>query len=169
MPDANLLVTFDPTHEISAKREVFAVLEKEKPKFMKSGVEGAFLLRVKNAKNAISALKKKAKKNQSLFKYTYKWTPIEKWCSSSVAVMAKNVAAYDRKIGKNEKWKMELNKRSHEGSETEIIMKLTEKISKTKVDLKKPEKIIHVEILKKKAGLSLLTPDEQLNTHDFRK
>jgi tRNA(Ser,Leu) C12 N-acetylase TAN1 len=168
MPDANLLVTFDPTHEISARREVTTLIEKEKPKFLKSGVDGTFLLRVKDSKKVVSALKKKAGKS-ALFRYTYKWTPIEKWCSSSVAVMAKNVAAYDKKIGSGERWKMELNKRMHEGSEMELIMKLTERINKKKVDLKNPQKIIHVEILKKKAGLSLLTPDEQLNTHDFRK
>jgi tRNA(Ser,Leu) C12 N-acetylase TAN1 len=41
-------------------------------------------------------------------------------------------------------------------------MKLTDVVDRKKIDLKKPKKIIKVEIIGKDAGISLLTPDELL-------
>ena len=60
MPDANLLVTHDPSHEGSAKEVVEKALKavKQKAKFLKSDVEGVFKLRVGNAKKTVKSLNK---------------------------------------------------------------------------------------------------------------
>jgi tRNA(Ser,Leu) C12 N-acetylase TAN1 len=41
-------------------------------------------------------------------------------------------------------------------------MKLTDVVDREKIDLKKPEKIIKVEVIGSNAAISVLNPDEQL-------
>ncbi len=67
------------------------------------------------------------------------------------------------KIGLNEKWKMELEKRYYNKYDyNELISKLTEVVNREKIDLIKPKKIIKVEIIGSNAAISLLEPDELL-------
>ena len=73
------------------------------------------------------------------------------------------MAEIDKKMDPAKKWRMDLSKRQYDGKTTDLIMKLTEKIGKPKVDLKDPELIVKVEIIGKKAGVSLLNADEYLN------
>ena len=68
-------------------------------------------------------------------------------------------------IKKSEKWKMDLSKRNYEkGKTTELILRLTDVVDKPNVDLENPEKIIKVEIVGNKAGISLLKPNELVST-----
>ena len=77
--------------------------------------------------------------------------------------LQKEIKKLQNGIKKNERWKMDLHKRHFERMHSiEIIMKLTEVVDKPKVDLDKPQKIIEVQIIGKKAGLSLLNKDEVL-------
>jgi len=64
---------------------------------------------------------------------------------------------------KNEKWMMDVEKRYYDKHDyKELIIKLTDVVDRKEIDLKKPEKIIKVEIVGKNAGISLLEPDEFL-------
>jgi len=67
------------------------------------------------------------------------------------------------KIKKDEKWMMDIEKRYYDKLDfKELIVKLTDVVDREKIDLKKPQKIIKVEIVGKEAGISLLEPDEML-------
>ena len=58
--DANLLVTFDPTHKGKAEEEVKAALKEvgEEPEFKDSPVDGLFLLKTsKDPKELVKGLK----------------------------------------------------------------------------------------------------------------
>ena len=164
MPDANLLVTHDPSHEGSAKEVVEKALKavKQKAKFLKSDVEGVFKLRVGNAKKTVKSLNK-LKKKKSMFEHTFHWIPIDKWVATNVKAMQKEIKKLQKGIGKNEKWKMDLQKRHFEMSQTGLILQLTEVVDRQKVDLENPQKIIEVQIIGKKAGLALLNKDEILS------
>jgi tRNA(Ser,Leu) C12 N-acetylase TAN1 len=167
MAEADLIVTFDPSHAGSAKEEVNRVLKevKKEAKHLKSEIDGLFKLKIGNSKDVVKSLKKLHSKKPDLFERTCHWTPIEKWCKSSVKDMQKTVKKMQEKIKKTDKWKMELTKRHYPKSSTvDLILKLTEVVDKPKVDLKKPKKIIQVEVMGNKAGLSLLGTDELLNT-----
>jgi len=162
MVEANLLVSYDPSHAGGAKNEVESLLKiaKVKAKYLPSKIDGVFMLRVADPKKLCKTLNKQKtalKKTQ----FVYHWIPIEKWTNSSVGAMEKVVSSLGKKIGQKEKWKMNLNKRLWDKVHTtELIIKLTDKIDRPNVDLSKPQKIIQVEIIKDKAGLSLLTPEE---------
>src|SRR3989338_574432 len=133
MAEANLIVTYETSHEGSAKTEVERALKaaRKKAKFLKSAIEGLFLLRVSNPKKIVKSLSKLRKK-KGMFQFTFYWVPVEKWVSSGVNTLQKE------------------------------IKKLTAAVDKPKVDLEKPQKIIEVQIIGKKAGLALLNKDEIL-------
>ena len=57
---------------------------------------------------------------------------------------------------------MNLSKRNYEANTKELIVKLTDPIDRPNVDLKNADKIMQVEIIGKKAGISLLKKDELL-------
>ena len=164
MVDANLLVTHDQSHAGSAKESIEKALKavKQKAKFLKPDSEGVFKLIVGNAKKAVKGLNK-IKKKKGMFEHTFHWIPIDKWTSSTISAMQKEIKKLQKGIKKNEKWKMDLHKRHFEMSQTELILKLTEAVDKQKVDLENPQKIIEVQIIRKKAGLALLNKDEILS------
>ena len=161
---ANLLVTFDPTKAESAKAEILARLQeiKEAPAIAKID-EGLAEVNVKDAKKAVTALKKLAVKNKDKFASTFKWIPVDVWCTAKIPDMQKNVKELQKGIAEKDKWKIEIGRHKTELHERELIIKLTEVIEKPNVDLSKPEKIIKVEIVKDKCAISLLKPEELLN------
>lgn len=166
MAEANLLVTHDSSHAGSAKEEVEKALKsiRQKAKFLKSDVDGVFKLRVGNPKKIVKSLSK-LKNKKGMFEHTFHYVPIEKWTTSNIKAMQKEIKKLQGGIKKTEKWKMDLHKRHFEMPSTELIMKLTEVIDKPKVDLNNPQKIIEVQIMDKRTGLALLNKDEILSLY----
>ncbi len=159
MADANLLITFDPVHEESAKAEINAIVKEtgKKAKLVKTE-EGLAEISTGNAKNLVKALKDVDK---GKFKYTFYWWPVDQWCKSDIKDMQNCIKKIQKGIGTEEKWKMDLAKRkATQKYPKDLIIKLTDAVDKQKVDLKNPEKIIKVEIIADKVAISLLTPDE---------
>ena len=165
MPNANLLVTHEPSHAGSAKEKVESALKaiKQKVKFLKSDIDGVFMLRVGNAKKIVKSLSK-LKRKKGMFEHTFYWIPIDKWAKTDVKSLQSEIKKLQKGIKKNEKWKMDLHKRHFDKIQsTELIIKLTEAVDKPKVDLDNPQKIIEVQIIGKKTGLALLGKDEILS------
>ncbi|MBI5061587.1 MAG: THUMP domain-containing protein [Candidatus Aenigmarchaeota archaeon] len=167
MTEANLLITYDPSHAGRAKEEIAALLgaADDDGKFMDSEIEGVFLLRTKkDPKETVKKMVHECKRDAGKFRYTFNWVPIEKWCSSGMEEMSNVMREFDARIDANKKWKMELNKRQYDKHKTiDLIMALTDKITKPNVDLKNPDIVVKVEIIGNKAGCSLLKKDEVLN------
>ncbi len=163
--NVKLLITYDPAH-IESSREKVEMLFKEiksKPQFLKSKYSGIFLLSVSKPKEVVKKLKVMSKKNRELFGKTYRYIPVDKWVKSEITDMQKAIKSLVPGIKDNEKWMMDLEKRHyHKFDFKELIVKLTDVVDRKNIDLKKPKKIIKVEIVGKDAGISLLTPDELL-------
>ena len=170
--EANLLITFEPTHAGRAKEEVESLLKdaKEKAKYIESGIQGMFGVAVKDARKIVKKAREEAKKNPEKFSVTYHYIPIDKWCKTDIKEMQKIIKDLAKNIKDKEKWKLNLNKRQYDKMHSkELILKLTEVIEKPNVDLDKPDKIIQVEIIGNKAGFALLGKDELLDLSNFRK
>lgn len=161
MEKANLLVTFDPTHSESAKKEIEDLLKgaKEKPKVI-SCKEGLAEVSVGDARKAVLAL---GKLKKDKFKHTFHWTPVDYWCKATIPEMQKVIKGLVKGIGMNEKWKMDLGRRKTKEHERDLIIKLTDVVDRPKVDLSNPDKIVKVEIIGDKAGIALLKKGELLN------
>jgi len=164
--EANLIVTFDPTHQQSALKEIEELLKavKEKVNVIKAE-EGIAELLVGDAKKAVKQLSALAAKDIEKFGYTFHWIPIEKWCKATVEDMQKVIKDLIKEIKKDERWKMDLKARhvKEKPDEIKLTLKLTEVVDRPKVDLNNPQKIIKVEIIGNKAGLAVLGADELLN------
>ena len=167
---ANLLITFDPAHSGKAKDEVNTMLKEAggDGEFVESSVEGLFLLKVKDAKKVTKKLKTVCEKEPSKFEFTFRWAPIDSWCSSDMKALSGEMKKLDGKMKDEESWKLDLGKRQYDGKTTDLILKLTENINKPKVDLKNPQKIIKVEIIGDKAGIALLDANEVLDTSKIK-
>ncbi len=160
MAKANLLVTFDPTHKESAKKEIEDLLKGiDKKVGILSCEEGLAEVSIGDARKAVLALRKLGKKK---FAHTFNWIPIDFWCKATIPEMQKVIKGLVKDIGANEKWKMDLDRRRTKEHERDLILKLTEVVDRPKVDLSNPDKIIKVEIIGDKAGIALLKKDELL-------
>jgi tRNA(Ser,Leu) C12 N-acetylase TAN1 len=165
--EASLIVTYEPNHKASSKEEVENVFYAvdAKPKFLDSKYGGVFLLSISKPKEIVKELKKLAKKNVKLFARTFHYIPVDKWVKSEIKEMQKAIKPLVKNIKEKEKWKMDLSMRYYDKHDfKELIEKLTEVVDRENVDLDKPEKIIKVEIIEDKAAISLLEPEEFLET-----
>jgi len=158
MAEANLIVTYAPTHTDSAKKEITEILKEagERGKILGCD-EGIAEVSVKDARAIVKSLEDL---NKEKFSYTFAWVPVDKWCKAVVADMQKIVKKLSEEIGDEEKWKMDLNLHKSKESGRDLIMKLTAVIEKKKVDLNNPEKIVKVVVIGNKAAVSLLEKGE---------
>ncbi len=169
---ANLIVTFDPNHLESAKNEIMHLLEEVKQKAqLLAADEGLAHIAVKDARKAVEDLEAVAKKSLDKFNHTMKWIPIDVWCKNTVKEMQDNIKKMVKGIKPAEKWKMDLKTRKlkDKPDEIKLIMSLTEVVDRKNVDLDNPEKIIKIEIVGNKAGLSLLNQKHLLNIAKMKK
>ncbi len=163
--NVRLIVTYDPAHQKSCEESLKNVMDTvgAKPKSLKSKYNGIFFIELPKPKEVVKKLTALSKKDQDIFGKTHRYIPVDKWVSSKVPDMQKAVKSLVPKIGKNEKWKMDLEKRYyHKLDYQDLIIKLTEVVDRHKIDLKRPKKTIKVEIIGTHAGISLLGSGELL-------
>ncbi len=161
MENPNLLVTYDMRNIKESEQEVLWVLEKvgeTQPKLLRSPARGIFLIITSSDPREINRkLAQLCREEPEHFWFTYNYIPIDVWCSSDLEEMQEHVKKLAEGIGENETWRMTVNKRFYDQYHTqEIIEFLAKNIGWGKVDLKNPQKIIQIEIIGKKAGISLL-------------
>ena len=163
--NVTLIITYDPAHISSAKESVLNVMKEigVTPVFGRSKYAGIFLADILKPKEAVKKLGKLNEKNKDIFGKTHRYIPVDSWVPAKIKDMQDAIKLLVPDIGKNQKWKMDLEKRYyHKFDYTELISKLTEVVDREKIDLHQPEKIIKVEIIGNNAAISLLKPDEQL-------
>ncbi len=109
---------------------------------------------------AVHKLEALAKERPWDFKYLLKLTPIEVVVTTdleSIARAAEELA--NRKIEEYETYRITVNKRATLLRTNEIIEAIASRL-KRKVDLKKPNKIVQVEVVSDVTGISVLRPED---------
>jgi tRNA(Ser,Leu) C12 N-acetylase TAN1 len=167
---ANLMVTYDPTHRMMAEAEVTDVFKRieERIRFLKSEIEGVFKIKTSDAREAVKKVAKLCMAEPEIFRMTYQYVPIDKWCASSIDKMQEVIKDLEADIKSSEKWRMTLNKRSYDMPAIDLILALTDVVNKPHVDLRNPEKILRVEIFGDKAAIALLRTDESFSVMKFK-
>ncbi|MBN2454355.1 hypothetical protein JXB11_02310 [Candidatus Woesearchaeota archaeon] len=159
----NMLVTYDPNHRGIAEMELKEVMKQvgAVPRIAPTEVDGLFKVAVKDSRKTAVSIATLVMKNPAVFMSTHHYTPVDTWVKSEVPAMQQAVKKAADSIGNSERWKMGLNKRHwNKMDSVPLIIKLTDVISKQKVDLNNPQKIVQVEIIGKEAGVALLKPNE---------
>lgn len=167
------MVTFDLNVFLGARDEVVDLLGEVGvggPEFLGSRVKGLFQLRVRgDPKEVTRRLDALCRAEPNRFWYTYHWIPIETWCPSTIEEMAEVVRGFAERIKPEERWRMTVNKRFYRRYSTrELIERLAEVVDRPHIDLENPEKIVRVEIIGGRAGLSLLEPVEQFSVNEVK-
>ncbi len=162
--DFNLLVSCFQTAERWAKGEIINVLRMlgdEKPFVKRTPARGIIGVRTTlEPRRVTKELRSLLQQNPLLFRGTSKYVPVDIWTYSDIESLKEAVVRLRERIKVGEKWRMTVEKRRYTQYHTiELIEMLAELISE-KVDLKKPDKILRVDIMGEYAALSVLAPDE---------
>ena len=101
-------------------------------------------------------------------RYCKRIIPIQKVVESKIEEIEKNVEELSNQILKDETYRISIEKRNSDLSSKEIITKIADKI-KNKVSLEFPDKILLVEILGNKTGISILKKADILSTEKTKR
>lgn len=162
MFEFNLLVTYSLDF-LGARKEIDKVLKligDESPSIRRTIVKGIIgVFTSLDVHHLSSKLEKIALENPKIFYFTQRWIPIDIWTISDIPNMKEGVKKV-AKIESTDRWKMVVEKRKYEVNHVLDIIKELAEVVGGKVDLRKPEKILRIDILGPYAGISLLQPNE---------
>lgn len=168
----NLLVTFHPNRAGSAEREVRDRIDEvggAVEDIERSSINGVLCVKVTgDAKDLVALLRADLKETPEMLSHTYHWVPVDRWVEASEEAMIEAVEDAAAGIKDSESWMMHVHKRHHPKHSEELMLTLTDRIQKGKVDLKHPEKIIVVEVLGSMAAISLLERNQIIDLNRLR-
>ncbi len=95
------------------------------------------------------------------FRYILKVKPVEEVVPCDISSIGAAVVNRARKVGKDETFRVSLEKRRSNVSSKEIIDAVASKLPR-KVELRNPDKIVLIEIIGKMAGVSIISPGDIL-------
>jgi len=101
-------------------------------------------------------------------RYSKRIIPIQKVIESEIERIEKSVEELSDQISNEETYRISIEKRNSDLSSKEIITKIANKI-KSKVSLEFPDKIILIEILGNKTGISILKKSDILSTEKTKR
>jgi tRNA acetyltransferase TAN1 len=164
LTDYNLLVSCKWRESRECRREILSLLKELgdlNPQIRPTVARG--IVGVKTALNPVEAvyrLKDLFKVNPEKFVYAQKIVPVLNWCEADGDSMKEVVNKIKSEIKPGEKWRIEIEKRRYTKYHKIEIIKILAELIKEKVDLRKPDKILRIDIIGNRAGISVLKPTE---------
>jgi len=101
-------------------------------------------------------------------RYCLRIIPIQKVIETKIEEIEKMVTNISKKISEGETYRISIEKRNSDLSTQEIISKIANKI-KNKVSLEFPDKVILIEILGDKTGISVLKKTDVLSVEKTKR
>jgi tRNA acetyltransferase TAN1 len=162
MHDFNLLVSCSWGAYRRAREEILQILSRlgdEEPFMKRTAARGIIGVRTRiDSRGVIQGLRELFDEDPFIFQHTLKWVPVDLWTHSTIDSMKEGVTQLKNKIHTGERWRMTVEKRRYTRyHKIEIIRELAELMAE-EVDLENPDKILHIDIIGKYAGISVLTP-----------
>jgi len=95
------------------------------------------------------------------FDFAVKWVPVDYWCWTELETIKQLIdAKVLPRIGQEETWAMQVNKRRWQTYHTiDIVTVLAADIDR-KVNLSHPDKIVWIDVIGNETAISVLKPDE---------
>ncbi|MGQ9530820.1 MAG: THUMP domain-containing protein [Candidatus Bathycorpusculaceae bacterium] len=163
--DFNLLATTSRGNEDEACSELWYLLSEigdSAPTVDRTGVAG--LIAAKTAFNpfeVISKLREILRERPYEFRYILRIIPVDKVVRTDLGEIQRVAAELGSKIGKNETFRVTVEKRFTETPTRDIIEVAAANIER-EVNLNNPDKILLIEVVGGLTGLSVIKPDEIL-------
>jgi tRNA acetyltransferase TAN1 len=161
--DFNLLVTTSRGNEEDLCSEIWYLLRElgdETVHVEKTGITG--LITVKTSLSPFDAIRKlrdMLEKRPEEFRYTLRVIPIEIVVETNLEEIQRAATKLASEIGKDETFRVTVEKRFTGLSSQEIIEAASADVER-KVDLEKPDKIILVEVVGRRTGISVIEPGD---------
>ena len=166
--DANLLVSASWRAPGRARREIVGrlrALGDEAPVVCPTDRKGIVTVRTAlDPREAIRRLRGVHQAAPGVFRYTYKWVPVDRWSGPDLASLGQAVIRLRDRIAPGERWRITVERRA-EGCPpaTEVIAAVVDLVDRT-VDLDEPDKILLIELFERQAALAVITPADTLTT-----
>jgi tRNA acetyltransferase TAN1 len=164
--DFNLLVTTSRGNEDEACSELWYLLGQigdSAPVIDKTGVAG--LVAAKTVFNPFEVVEKFRvilRERPYEFRYTLRVIPIERVVRTDLGEIQRAATELSVKIGRNETFRVTVEKRFTETPTKDIIEAAASAIER-KVDLNRPDKILLIEVVGGLTGISVVKPDDILS------
>lgn len=166
----NLIISTRRRCENDACSEIWFLIGKMDSDLLieKTGISGLIVVKTFcDAFKVIEYLRNMIKKKPDEFRYILKVTPIEKIVRSNLPDIKAAGIKISSKISNEEKFRITVRKRHTNLSSKEIINSVAEGIDRI-VDLEKPDKIIHIEVLGGITGICLINPNDILSINKHK-
>jgi len=168
----NLIVTCPRHLEPETEEELIGILEEFGDSDVKVSITNmSGILTVDTNLNPIEVVKKIKERlldEPWSVRYCKRIIPIQKVVESKIEEIEKSVSELSNQIFDEETYRISIEKRNSDLSSKEIITKIADKI-KNKVSLEFADKIILIEILGNKTGISILRKTDILSTEKMKR
>jgi len=168
----NLIVTCPRHLEPETEEELIGILEEFGDSDVKVSITNmSGILTVDTNLNPIEIVKKIKERlldEPWSVRYCKRIIPIQKVVESKIEEIGKSVSELSNQIFDEETYRISIEKRNSDLSSKEIITKIADKI-KNKVSLEFADKIILIEILGNKTGISILKKIDILSTEKTKR
>lgn len=165
--DFNLLVTTPRGSEEDACSEMWYLIGEMGDRGVqvdKTGVAGLIAVKTSlGSLEVIENLRMILKERPHELRYTLRVIPIEKVVRTNLADIEQAVAELSSKIGKDETFRVTVEKRFTSASTEDIIEIAAARIQR-KVDLTNPDRIVLIEVVGGFTGVSIVKPKDILST-----
>ena len=159
----NLIITCARNLESETKNEIRKILGElsdQKPEILNVGMRGILMVdTIIEPSKIIDWVKNKITEEPWSIRYCLRIIPIQRMTDTEIDKIKQNVIKLKDTIQKNDSYRITIEKRNASISTNEIITEVA-KIFPNKVSLNQPDRIILIEILGNKTGISILKDDE---------
>ena len=170
MKKFNLLVSCPRFHERDAIAEIKYLLSNigdDETKASQTIFPGLVTARSNlDPLEVIEKLKILVEEDPHFLRYVLKIIPIETVIDSALEDLIEVAKALGTQIAKEESFRITIRSRFSPLNSEEVILKVAEQIDR-QVNLTKPDKIVMIQILGEKTGISLLDPQDILSKAQF--
>ncbi|MDH5658827.1 MAG: THUMP domain-containing protein [Nitrosopumilus sp.] len=168
----NLIVTCARHLESETEEEILGILDEFgdlEPKVHITSMSGILTAETKlDPLEVIKKIKDMLLEEPWSIRYCLRIIPIQKLIESKVNQIEKTVENLSEQILEGETYRISIRKRNSELSSREIISKVADKI-KNRVSLEFPDKVILIEILGNKTGISILRKSDVLSIEKVKR
>lgn len=172
LQDFNLLISTSRRNERNACSEIWYLLKEVGDKTSEATATGIIGLTVAKTsldpKEVVRKLRDIVREKPWEIKYVLKVVPVEKLVPATIEDISKATMQLSEQIHEGEKFRVTVEKRRSNLSSREVIEAVAKNV-KRKVDLENPDRIMLIEIVGQKAGVSVLERDDILSVEIERR
>lgn len=172
LSEFNLLVSTSRGNERNACSEIWYLLRElgdSSPETDRAPAIGLVVAKTKmNSIFVVQELSRRLVESPWKFRYILKISPVEKVVSSSLEEIEKCALTMVDRIGKQESFRVTVEKRHTSLSSKDIIETIARNIDR-KVDLENPDKVILVEVVGEFTGISVIEPSDVLSVERVKR